>query len=133
NFQRAYPPAATYDPGGPCVERPRTTGPAHPSLRRHRHRQPRAACDGERGDESDLGVDVLFDSMVNMDEQTSHRRLRESRATRASVAGVAFQGVYAIGQFVVMALLVRHLDPQRFGMWLMIYPLTAWMGFSKFG
>lgn len=47
--------------------------------------------------------------------------------------GVAFQGVYALGQFIVMAVLIRKLGPQRFGMWLMIFSLTAWMAFAKFG
>ncbi len=32
-----------------------------------------------------------------------------------------------------MALLIRRLGQQRFGMWLMIYALSAWMAFAKFG
>ena len=47
--------------------------------------------------------------------------------------GLLFQGVYAIGQFFVMAVLIRRLGQQRFGMWLMIYALSAWMAFAKFG
>jgi len=71
--------------------------------------------------------------MVTADDHAHHRGLRERRATSAAAMGVAFQGVYALGQFVIMALLVRRLDPQRFGMWLMIYSLTAWAAFAKFG
>lgn len=71
--------------------------------------------------------------MVNGADQHEHRGLRERRATSAAVTGIAFQGVYALGQFVVMALLFRYLSPQRFGMWLTIYSLTAWAAFAKFG
>ncbi len=67
------------------------------------------------------------------DHLVHHRKLRERRAIHTSLAGIAFQGVYALGQFVVMALLFRYLTPQRFGMWLTIYSLTAWVAFTKFG
>lgn len=71
--------------------------------------------------------------MVNGEDHVHHRGLRERRATRSAVMGIAFQGVYALGQFVIMALLVRRLDPQRFGMWLMIYSLTAWATAANVG
>jgi O-antigen/teichoic acid export membrane protein len=68
-----------------------------------------------------------------MQTHTHNRQLRDQRATRSAVAGVAFQGVYALGQFAVMAILFRRLSQQGFGMWLMIYALAGWMVFAKFG
>jgi O-antigen/teichoic acid export membrane protein len=66
-------------------------------------------------------------------EGGEHRRLRESRAMRASIMGVAFQGVYALAQFVVLALMTRYVDPERVGMWLTVSSLAAWMGVLSIG
>ncbi|MCG8402665.1 MAG: hypothetical protein MJA84_13910 [Firmicutes bacterium] len=71
--------------------------------------------------------------MTSMHDHADSRLLRERRATRSAAAGVAFQAVYVIGQFVVMALLYRELGAERFGMWLTIFSLTAWVALSKFG
>ncbi len=51
----------------------------------------------------------------------------------ASAAGAVFQGVYALSQFVILAVLLRYIGPERFGMWTTVWSIGAWAMITHFG
>ena len=51
----------------------------------------------------------------------------------ASIAGTLFQGVYALSQFVILALLLRYIGAERFGMWTTIWSIGIWALLANLG
>ncbi|MEZ6190337.1 MAG: hypothetical protein R3C45_03500 [Phycisphaerales bacterium] len=51
----------------------------------------------------------------------------------ASVAGTLFQGVYALSQFVILAVLLRYIGAERFGMWTTIWSIGIWALLANLG
>jgi len=51
----------------------------------------------------------------------------------ASAAGVVFQGVYALSQFIILAALLRYIGPERFGMWTTIWSIGIWALLANLG
>jgi O-antigen/teichoic acid export membrane protein len=51
----------------------------------------------------------------------------------ASAAGAVFQGIYALSQFVILAVLLRYIGAERFGMWTTVWSIGAWAMITHFG
>ncbi len=58
---------------------------------------------------------------------------RDARAIGSIVAGVAFQATYVISQFVILAVLIREVGEERFGMWVTIFSMTMWLSVLPLG
>ena len=58
---------------------------------------------------------------------------RRRRVKRASVAGLAFQSTYALVQFVMLAVLLRYLGTERFGMWMTALAIGSWLLLANLG
>lgn len=50
-----------------------------------------------------------------------------------SAAGTVFQGVYALSQFVILAVLMRYIGSERFGMWTTIWSIGIWALLANLG
>jgi len=69
--------------------------------------------------------------MSDAEIQPAHKR--DARAAGSVVAGVMFQGVYVISQFVILAILIREVGEERLGMWVTIYSMSMWLSVLLFG
>lgn len=58
---------------------------------------------------------------------------RDARAIGSVVAGVAFQATYVLVQFIVLAILIREVGEERFGMWVTIFSMTMWLNLLFLG
>ncbi len=68
--------------------------------------------------------------------QTAQENPTASRARgvmHATAAGVVFQGIYALSQFVILGLLLRYIGSERFGMWTTAWSIGAWALTSHLG
>jgi len=67
------------------------------------------------------------------DPASAHTHDRDARAKGSVIAGVAFQGTYVLVQFVILAVLIREVGEERFGMWITIFSMTMWLSMLLMG
>ena len=65
--------------------------------------------------------------MIMRDPQHHLASKRSARAMRSVMAGVAFQATYVLVQFIILAVLIREVGEERFGMWVTIFSMTMWV------
>lgn len=70
--------------------------------------------------------------MTQFPEETA-ASVRGRGVLHASVAGTLFQGVYAMSQFVILAVLLRYIGAERFGMWTTIWSIGIWALLANLG
>lgn len=57
----------------------------------------------------------------------------ENRAISSSLAGIAFQAIYAAGQFAVLSVIFHTFGPEQFGLWTAVFALTMWVNMLSLG
>src|ERR1700684_1941493 len=63
----------------------------------------------------------------------SHAQGRDVRMVQGIFSGLAGRGVATIVSFISVPLTVRYLGPERYGAWVTISTLIAWMALADFG
>jgi O-antigen/teichoic acid export membrane protein len=63
--------------------------------------------------------------------EAARERARQARST--SRLGVGFQGVYAVAQFVILAILIRTVGAEQFGYWITVYAASQWATLAQLG
>ncbi len=58
---------------------------------------------------------------------------RHNRAIGSIVVGVVFQASYVLAQFIILAVLIREVGEERFGMWVTIFSMTMWLSILPLG
>lgn len=64
---------------------------------------------------------------------TGHAHGRDVRIVRGIFSGLAGRGVAALVSFISVPLTVRYLGPERYGAWVTISTVIAWMSLADFG
>ena len=63
----------------------------------------------------------------------SHAQGRDVRIVQGIFSGIAGRGVATVVSFISVPLTVRYLGPERYGAWVTISTLIAWMALADFG
>jgi O-antigen/teichoic acid export membrane protein len=62
-----------------------------------------------------------------------HAQARDVRIVRGIFSGLAGRGVATVVSFISVPLTVRYLGPERYGAWVTISTVIAWMALADFG